>query len=170
MIETLRLGLVFSAWAALSFLPGCARNQPRVRVHGKVTVNGQALRAGKRKPGNAPGMMLGEQLHRLDQITLEQKESLSIVYYPMNETGGIDKYAEFFWASVTPDGDYEVLGKEGNGIPPGRYRISVVLPTAFTNVDKLKGAFGPDNSRILREVPREPRDQAINIDLAKPEG
>jgi hypothetical protein len=85
-------------------------------------------------------------------------------------TGETDRNAEFFWAAVNPDGDYEVLGKDGDGIPPGKYRISVLLPTAFTNVDKLKGAFGPDNSKIVREVAREPKEQAIDIDLAKPEG
>jgi len=170
MDATLRLGLLFSAWAALALLPGCAGNQPRVQVRGKVTVNGQALHASKRKPGNAPSMMLGAQLHKLDRLTLEEKERLSIIYYPVNETGGTDKHAEFFWASVNPDGDYEVLGKEGNGIPPGKYRISVILPTAFTNLDQLRGPLGPDNSKILREVPKEPKDQAINIDLANPEG
>jgi hypothetical protein len=170
MLALLRLGLIFSICAALGPLCGCAGNQPRVKVHGKVVLRGQALHAGKRKPASVPSMMLGEHLQKLDQVTVEKMESLSVVYYPITETGATDKNAEFFWASVSPGGDYEVLGKEGNGIPPGKYRVSVILPAAFTNIDKLGGVFGPDNSKILREVPREPKEQTINIDLAKPEG
>jgi hypothetical protein len=170
MRATLRLGLVLLACAALGLLSGCAGKPPRVKVHGKVTLKGQSLHAGKRKPGNVPSMMLGEHLHQMDQVSLEKTERLSVVYYPVTQAGETDKNAEFFWAAVNPDGDYEVLGKEGDGIPPGKYRIAVLLPTAFTNVDKLKGAFGPDNSKIVREVAREPKEQAIPIDLARPEG
>jgi hypothetical protein len=165
-----RLTLVFSACAALAPLSGCAGNQPRVKVYGKVTLKGESFHASKRKPGSVPSMMLGEHLQKLDQVVVEKMERLSVVYYPVTETGTTDKNAEFFWASVNPDGDYEVLGKEGNGIPPGRYRISVILPAAFTNSDKLGGAFSPDNSKILREVPRGSKEQAINLDLARPEG
>ena len=82
--------------------------------------------------------------------------------------GETDKKAEFYWAGVDPDGSYKVLGKGGGGIPPGKYRISVTLPPAFTNVDKLRGAFGPDNSKIIRDIPGGPREQEINIDLANP--
>lgn len=170
MQATLRLGIVLLACAALGLWSGCARREPRIKVHGKVTLKGQPLHALKRKPTPVPAMMLGEQLHPMDQVTLEKTERLSVVFYPVTQTGETDKRAEFYWASVNPDGDYEVLGKDGGGIPPGKYRISVILPTAFTNVDKLKGAFGPDTSKILREVPREPKDQDIPIDLAKPEG
>src|SRR5437899_7199519 len=122
MSATVRLGLVLLACAGLSLLSGCAGKQPRVKVHGKVTIKGQSVHASKRKPGNAPTMMLGEHLHQMDQLSVEKSERLSVVYYPVTRAGETDKNAEFFWASVSPDGDYEVLGKEGDGIPPGKYR------------------------------------------------
>jgi hypothetical protein len=170
MYAMLRVGLVFSACAVLGLLAGCGGQPPRVKVHGKVTMKGQPLRAGPRKPGNMPSMMVGEQLQKMEPPAVEKMESLSVVYYPLTATGETDKQSEFFWASVKPDGNYEVLGKEGKGIPPGRYRISVILPAAFTNEDKLKGTFGPDNSKIIRTVPQESKEQEINIDLTRPEG
>jgi hypothetical protein len=170
MRATLRLGLGFLACAILGLLSGCGGQPPLVKVHGKVTMKGQPFHAAPRKSVNAPSMMVGGQLQKMDQPALDKMESLSVVYYPLTPTGEPDKQAEFYWASVKPEGTYEVLGKEGKGIPPGRYRISVILPAAFTNEDKLKGAFGPDNSKIIRTVAKEVKVQEINIDLARPDG
>jgi len=168
MRGTLRLGVALAACAALG-LSGCG-GEPRVIVRGKLTQKGQPLQAAKRKAGNLPGMMIGDQLQKMDAPTLEQMAGPSIVYYPVTPSGATDKQAEFFWGHVNPEGRYEVLGKDGKGIPPGKYRVSVIWPAAFTNEDRLKGAFGPDNSRILRDVAATPREQEFDFDLAKPEG
>jgi hypothetical protein len=158
-----RFGLALSAGFVVGLLSGCG-GKPLVKVHGKVTMKGEPLQAGQRKSGSAPAMMMGNG----ELVKVEQMESLSVVFYPLTPAGETDKKAEFYWAGVDPDGSYKVLGKEGGGLPPGKYRISVSLPTAFTNVDELRGAFGPDNSKIIRDIPGEPREQEINIDLGNP--
>ena len=60
-------------------------------------------------------------------------------------------------------GSFEVKGNDNNGIPPGKYRITVEqydpMPT-----DVLKGAFGETRSPIIREVKGS---ESINIDLAE---
>ena len=158
-----QFGLVLSAGFVVGLSSGCG-SKPLVKVYGKVTMKGEPLQVGKLKSGSAPAMMMGNGV----LVKVEQMESLSVAFYPLTTAGETDKKAEFYWAGVDPDGSYKVLGKEGGGLPPGRYRISVTLPTAFTNVDKLRGVFGPDNSKIIRDIPGEPREQEINIELANP--
>jgi hypothetical protein len=81
------------------------------------------------------------------------------------------------------DGSFSVAGKEGKGIPPGRYRIAVTQKMkreAFDaanpkpkrkgpnrETDTLNNKFGLDTSPITREIPKS---TSLEIDLDKPAG
>ena len=164
MRATLRLGLVFLACAGLGLLSGCPGKQPRVKVHGKVTIKGQSPHASKRKPGNVPTIMLGEQLQQMDGVSLEKSERLSVVYYLVTQTGETDKNAEFYWASVNLDGDYEVLGKEGDGIPPGKYNVVVNSQLYQQSHDRFEGVFDPKKPPLIVDVGPD-AGQPIIIDV-----
>jgi hypothetical protein len=80
-------------------------------------------------------------------------------------------------------GTFSVPGKEGKGIPPGRYRIAITqkmtretfdatnpqpkkgAKRADRETDTLGGQFGLDNSPIVREVSASSR---LTIDLDRP--
>jgi hypothetical protein len=62
------------------------------------------------------------------------------------------------------DGSFRVLGKDGKGVPPGKYRVVVRL--VKNRKDQFKGAFGVKNSPFLCEVSSTSSD--ITVDLATP--
>ncbi len=70
-------------------------------------------------------------------------------------------------AAVDAEGNFEVPGREGSGISPGKYRIVVRQWDPYPQVDKLGGRFDAQNSQIIREVTGE---EEIEIDVSKPEG
>jgi hypothetical protein len=106
---------------------------------------------------------------------------------PDNQTVGVTFYAmdaqstkadEPFAATYGPEGAFEVPGPEGRGIPPGKYRISVIRkPKAGTikpapkgskvvvdrDRDYLNDQFGPTTSPIVREI-RSSADLTIDLD------
>src|SRR5262245_11384133 len=67
-------------------------------------------------------------------------------------------------ASILPEppGSFDVIGAEGKGIPPGRYRVVVFLGP-YGGKDELKGKYSRDNSKIDVEV--KPGEDIV-IDLA----
>ena len=132
---------------------GCG---PNVKVTGKVSRGGQPVNAVK-------GMHLNLALHPLADPSTGKPPA------------GPDIYA----ANVASDGSFDVPGVEGDGIPPGRYRVAVTLRPGRDrsegkakardydpDKDYLNGAFGPDNSPIVREVKSS---QTLSIDLDKPD-
>jgi hypothetical protein len=113
-------------------------------------------------------------------------QRLGVTFYAIGVADGTGKDAgrgEPFAAQFNPsDSTFSVPGPEGRGIPPGKYRVSVVqkltrdalekaTPTKRTVVvdrekDYLNGRFGPENSPIVREL-KSSCDVAIDLD--KPE-
>jgi len=64
------------------------------------------------------------------------------------------------------DGTFELTGGDGKGIPPGRYRIAVILaPVGGTDV--FKGKFDKTNSKIERDITG---NEDLVIDVDKPTG
>jgi hypothetical protein len=62
------------------------------------------------------------------------------------------------------DGTFQVPGRGGRGVPPGKYRFTVQV--LKNRKDRLKGRFGPANSPFVREV--STRSEEIILDLGKP--
>lgn len=132
-------GLAF----ALFFL-GCGGPQDdSVPVRGKLTNGGQPLAVKGRELG-------------LGYVELH--------FYRMSDDGTIDKDPAD--AAVEESGEFTVRGRDGRGLPPGKYKITVRQLDPAPDNDKLGGRFNLQNTPLVREV----TDEEIVIDLARPEG
>jgi hypothetical protein len=81
--------------------------------------------------------------------------------------GGPNDYS--FSGLVKRDGTFTVVGNGSDGIPPGKYRITIRVmpygPTAAPNAgDKLAGALSGPDSPLTCEVKR---GTTVTIDLAQ---
>jgi hypothetical protein len=82
-------------------------------------------------------------------IHLEEDHWVQMSLVPMDSAST----GEWFPANVEKDGSFDVPGKEGNGIPPGKYRVAVTWVThTDRNHDLLHGALRRDTSPIIREI------------------
>ncbi len=132
--------------AAMCFVAaGCGDDgEQTVAVRGTLTNAGRPLEVEGRDLG------LGMVLVQFYQITDDSQQSTD----PEE-------------ASVDAEGNFEVPGRTGNGLPPGKYRIVVRQWDPYPQVDKLGGRFDEKNSQIIREITGE---EEISIDVSKPEG
>jgi len=62
-------------------------------------------------------------------------------------------------------GAFEMKGRFGNGIPPGKYRIAVRQWDPYPDRDRLEGKFSEKETPIVRDVDGK---TPIDIDLSKP--
>jgi len=60
---------------------------------------------------------------------------------------------QMYNADAKPDGTFTIVGPEGKGIPPGKYKANVQAmdPYAKQN-DLLKGKFAPGKSPLVVEI------------------
>jgi hypothetical protein len=117
-------------------LPGCG---PRhVKVAGKLTKGGQALK-------------------------ISDQGLVQVIFHPEGSSEGGSTYP----ANVNNQtGEFDVPGPRGNGIPPGKYTISVEAHDPYpAGKDLLAGKFRPGSSQIVREVNG---GEEVVIDLDKP--
>jgi hypothetical protein len=132
----------------LGFTPllvGCDTPQDdSVPVHGKLTNNGQPLVVKGRDIG-------------LGWVELH--------FYRMHDDGTIDKDPAD--AGVEESGEFTVRGRDGGGLPPGKYKITVRQLDPGPDNDKLSGRFNLENTPLVREVVE---GEEIIIDLARPKG
>lgn len=109
-------------------------------------------------------------------------QTIGVTFYAM--AGQLESKAaavvdEPFAATYGKDGAFEVPGREGRGIPPGKYRVVVIRkPKAGTarpaprgskakfdrEKDFLNDQFGPGTSPIVREVKASTYDLTIDLD------
>jgi hypothetical protein len=117
-----------------------------------------------------------------------ENQSVQVTFYGLerkNPVPGQDFARQPFAARTTGEASYEVPGPDGWGIPPGKYRISVIRkPKTGTltlkdaaaqgrkrqkapdrDEDLLKDQFGPDSSPIVRTVETAGH---LTIDLDSP--
>jgi len=90
------------------------------------------------------------------------QEQLLVIFYPDVPSPGVTYPAE-----VKPDGSFETVGLEGNGIPPGKYRVSV------SNMGRLSVTIPPElgqpTSPVVREV-LQGKETLDPIDITRPAG
>jgi hypothetical protein len=88
--------------------------------------------------------------------------NLRIFFVPMNFADSrFETYPAVFDAK---DGTFEVKGKDGNGLPPGKYRVNLELMTK--KADVWKGKLMGDKSPFTCEVSKG-NEIVINLDEAK---
>jgi hypothetical protein len=133
--------LVFLALALA--LAGCASAKKGVAVTGTLvkgekpyTFSAQGL------PPGDPGLRLG---------------------FSSLGSGGVMGDTSF--AVYSPaDGTFKVNGPDGQGLPPGKYRISVAK-AAMGRPDELKDAFSRDKSPLTVDIPASsPVNIEVNLD------
>jgi hypothetical protein len=98
-------------------------------------------------------------------IKVTEDQALRILLVPMPEDGSQPKdyYVAEFQAS---DSTFRVRGKDGKGMPPGKYRVALEL--LENRKDLLKGAFGPDNSPHVVTI--QSGSDEITVDVGKAAG
>jgi hypothetical protein len=92
-----------------------------------------------------------------------QGEILRVMFVPIPEGG--ERVTDFHAAIVDPeDGTFYAAARDGQGIPPGKYRIAI--EHLRNKADLFKGAFDAERSPFVREI-KSSADEVI-IDVAKP--
>jgi len=139
---------LFAATVILVASTGCRDRGPRaaegkVIPKGRVLKNGLPIKAGESGKTNLPPGDPG----------------LQVIFVKL---GGADAGTEYN-ARVIPEpaGSFELIGAEGKGIPPGRYRIMIIL-APYGSDDEFKGKYGRQNSKIEVEV-KEGEDVVIDL-------
>jgi hypothetical protein len=95
--------------------------------------------------------------------TAEDSDIVRITFVPLPEGG--EKVLDYHIAVFNKaDGTFVASGKDGKGVPPGKYRIAV--EHLRHKKDLLNGAFDTEKSPFVREV-RSSSD-TLTLDVAKP--
>jgi hypothetical protein len=94
---------------------------------------------------------------------VEETDVVRVTFVPLPDDGAkvLDWHTAVFKKA---DGTFVAFGKDGRGVPPGKYRIAV--EHLRHKKDMLNGAFDPEKSPFVREV-RSSAD-TLTLDLAKP--
>ena len=95
-------------------------------------------------------------------FTVPEEEYVRITFHPIPADG---QRATHTYVAVYTNGDgrFTVVGADGRGLPPGKYRVSVEHERK--RKDLFKGAYDADRSPFVFDV--DGRSQEIVIDLAK---
>ncbi len=118
------------------FVCGCG-GDGRIKARGRIVKNGQPFHVG-------------------------EGEGLRIIFSPPEATG--TTYESYVAVFDNTDGSFKVAGKDGKGLPPGKYRVA--LEHLKKKQDLFKGAYSGKRTPIVREVTSSSNE--IVIDLDKP--
>jgi hypothetical protein len=91
-------------------------------------------------------------------------EGLRIVFEPTDPPQGT-RYDSFAAEYHPADGTFQVRGKDGQGLPPGRYRVALQLMKS--KEDLLGGKLMGKKSPLTCEVTGSKDDIVIDLDQAK---
>jgi hypothetical protein len=115
---------------------------------GRVKAKGRLLQDGRPFPSDEPGLVV------------------HVVFIPLAESNPAAPEGNSVAEFNREDATFRVAGRDGRGLPPGKYRISVQVNRKRKDI--FEGAFNAVNSKIVREVTSSADE--IVVDLAKPEG
>jgi hypothetical protein len=116
---------------------GC-NGPPMLKTEGRLVRGGEAVRPGP-----------GELVH--------------VIFVPATDGRANDYFAAEFNAA---DGTFQAAGKDGRGMPPGKYRVWVEV--LKNKKDLLKGAFDEEHTPFVYDVSAATGE--LVLDLAKPKG
>ena len=96
-------------------------------------------------------------------FTVEETDFVRIMFVPIPE--GTEKVLDYHVAVFNKtDGTFVASGKDGEGVPPGKYRISI--EHLRNKQDLFGGAYSTERSPFVREV--KTSSDRLTLDLAKP--
>jgi hypothetical protein len=131
---------VMVLFAGVTLFAGCGGGTPGVPAKGKLVLAGQAFDPSAYDP-------------------------ITIILYPDTTSGTAENT---FPAIVEDDGTFTVPGREGQGIPPGKYHVSI---ETMSHPDRKHLRLPADvrgpASRVSCEVGKD-QTEIATIDLAKP--
>jgi hypothetical protein len=134
--------LVLLAMAfVLALSSGCSSGPPRVKVTGQLVKGGSPV-----KP--------------------DPNRSLRVIFVPEGVQGAA---LTTYPALITTETEtFEVGGRDGNGIPLGRYRVRLASsdPSPSARIEALLDRFGTDKSPIVVEV-KDATPLTIDLDSYK---
>jgi hypothetical protein len=116
------------------------------------------LGCGSHGPFNAKGRVLkgGK------PFELGENEGLRIFFVPLDPpAGGYDSFA----AEFHKDGTFVVKGKDGRGLPPGKYRVT--LQHMKNKEDLFRGRFMGEHSPFTCEVGRGSGEVVVDLDKSE---
>lgn len=98
---------------------------------------------------------------------ISPQASVSIGFFPIEDEGKLGRRISASYDHENKS--FTVPGPDGHGIPPGKYRIAImlILPDNVPELANVNETFGAANTQILRDIQTE---EPISIDLSKPEG
>ena len=133
-----RVILIAGCAAGLLITPGCGGGPPLQKAKGQILVDGKNYQVGAR-------------------------EQLQVIFYP-----DVQPVTTTYPAEVKSDGTFETVGMEGRGIPPGKYRVSILSPYGGGAVP-IPQPLTTSTSPVLREIVIG-KDTIEPIDILKPAG
>jgi hypothetical protein len=100
-------------------------------------------------------------------LTLPEQEYLRIVFHPVVPEG---ERARNTYVAVykNNDGSFQVVGPDGKGLPPGKYRVAIEHEAK--RKDLLRGALDAENSPFVFDVSRDTGEIVIDLDKAAGKG
>ena len=127
---------------------GCAPPTPPegevVIVRGKVTEGGRPLQVARADVGAG---------------------WVQVLFLRDTGSGARANSNETYSTKADDSGAFELKGRFGNGIPPGKYRIAVRQWDPYPDRDRLEGRFSERETSLVRNVDG---NAPIEIDLSKP--
>ena len=110
----------------------------------------------------------GTLLNKEKPYTVAKGGGVTIVFIPIvAATAAFDTYP----TRMDPDdSSFTVEGKEGKGMPPGKYRVSIqqMVPGGPAAISEMNERFSDKNTPIIVEI--TDGKAPLVIDLAKPAG
>ena len=88
------------------------------------------------------------------------KEVVHVAFFPAGEESASDK--SYIVKFNRQDGTFQVVGTDGKGLPPGKYRVTVSV--VKDHEDTFKGAFNVKNSPFLCDVSSGSSEITVDLD------
>jgi len=88
-------------------------------------------------------------------------QGLRIAFIPVPEPG-MRRYDAYRAGYDPEEGTFRVLGKDGRGLPPGKYYVALEVP--HKKAELLGGRLTGDNSGLVLEVTSGATDLVIDLD------
>jgi hypothetical protein len=91
---------------------------------------------------------------------LKENQSMRIVFVPTE--AGATKFDSYFAVFNRSDGTFKVIGKDGSGLPPGKYKVA--LEQLSHKNDEFQGAYSTNKSPFTVEVNSSTKEVILDLD------